>query len=66
MYRNGHPVENAVDCFITNIGMESFYVSCALRDCYSIWDKNHYTAHKAPYYTMSLKRWIWINGNALM
>jgi len=27
--------------------------------------ENPYTAHKAEYYSMSLKRLIWINGEAL-
>jgi len=25
----------------------------------------HHKAHKAEYYCMSLKRWLWINGEAL-
>jgi len=65
MYGNGVPVEKAVDCFIACIVLCSYYVSCALRDWYSIRDKNPYTAHKARYYSTSLKRWMWIKGNAL-
>jgi len=39
MYGNGVPIEKAVDCFMACIGMDSFYITCALRDWYSMWDK---------------------------
>jgi hypothetical protein len=38
---------------------------CSLRDWYTIWDKNPYTAHKARYYSTTLIRWMCINGKAL-
>jgi len=64
MYGNGVPIEIAVDCFIACIVLDSYYVSCAMKNLYCIWDKNPHTAHKARYYSMTLKRWMWINGNA--
>ena len=33
------PIEKAVDCFIACIVLDSYYVSCAMKDWYSIWDK---------------------------
>ena len=65
MYDNGVPMERAIDCFNACMGFISYYVSCAMKDWYSIWDKNPHMTHKAEYYSMSLKRWIWINGKAL-
>ena len=49
MYGNGVPVENAVDCFIVCIGLDSYYASCAMKDWYSIWDNQPYTSHFARY-----------------
>jgi len=65
MYSNGVPVECAIDCFNACRGLDSYYVPCAMNDWYSIWDKYSYKGHKAEYYSMSLKRWIWLNGGAL-
>jgi len=65
MYGSGVPIERDIDCFIAYIGLDSYDVSYAMKDRYSIWDKNPYRAHKAEYYSMSLKHWIWINGMAL-
>jgi len=62
-YGKGISIEKAVDYFIACI--EIVLYKCALRDWYSIWDKNPYTAHKEWYYSTTLKRWMWINGNAL-
>jgi len=62
LYGNGVPVERAIDCFNACMGLDSYYVSCAMRDWYFEWHKNPY---KAEYYSMSLKRWMWINGMAL-
>ena len=62
MYGNGVPIEKAIDYFIACIEMDSHYVSCAMRDWYSIWDN---AAHKTRYYSMASKRWMWINGNDL-
>jgi len=65
MYGNGVPVEKAIACFNACMDWDSCYVSCAMVDWYCTWDKNLHRAHKAEYYSMSLKRWIWINGKAL-
>jgi hypothetical protein len=59
MYGNGVPIEKAIDCFIICIGIDSYYVSCAMRDWYSIWDN---AAHETRYYSMASKRGFWING----
>jgi len=32
MYGNVFPVEKAVDCFIECIGLDSYYVTCAMKD----------------------------------
>jgi len=37
MYGNGVPVERAIDCFNTCMGLDSYYVSCAMNNWYSIW-----------------------------
>jgi len=65
VYGNGVPVERTVNCFNACIGLDSYFVSCAMNDWYSIWDKNPYKVHKAEYYSLSWKCWIWINGKAL-
>ena len=51
--------------FSAYIVLDSYYVSCAMKDWYSIWNNNPYAAHFARYYSMNLKRWMWINGKAL-
>ena len=61
IYGNCVHVERAIDCFNSCMGLDSYYVSCARNDWYSIWIKK---AHKAEY-SISLKRWIWIKGDAL-
>jgi len=66
MYDNGVPIEKALVCIIASIVLDSFYVSCPLRDRYSIWEKNLYTAHKARYFSTTLKRSMWVNGNAFL
>ena len=62
MYDNGVPIEKVVDCFIACVGLDSYYVSCAMKEWYSIWDK---AAYNAKYYSMVSKRWMGINGNDL-
>ena len=47
------------------LNSSSSYVSCAMKNWYSTWDKNPYIPHKAEYYSMSSKQWLWINGEAL-
>ena len=51
--------------FSAYIVLDSYYVSCAMKDWYSIWNNNPYTARFARYYSMTLKSWMWINGKAL-
>jgi len=65
MYGNGVPAACAVDCFNACMGLDRYYVSCSMNYWYSIWNNNPYEAHKAEYYSMSFKRWLWINGEAL-
>ena len=65
MYGNGVPAACAIDCFNACMTLDSYYVACTMNDWYCIWDNNPCKAHKAEYYSMSLKRWLWINGEAL-
>jgi len=58
-------VERAIDRFNGCVVFDNYYVSCVMKDWCFIWNKNPYKAHKAEYYSMSLKRRIWINGMAL-
>ena len=62
MYGNNVPVEKAVDCFVACVGIDSYYVSCALKDLYSTWDKRPSKTHLAQYFSMNLKRRMWFNG----
>jgi len=62
MYGNCIPVEKAVDCFIACVGIESYYVSCAVKDWYTTWDNIPHKTHFAKYYSMAYKRWMWLNG----
>ena len=65
MYGNAVPVISAINCFNACMGLDCYYVSRALKNWYSIWDNNPYKPHKAEYYSMSSKQWLWINGEAL-
>jgi len=67
MYGNAVPVTSAINCFNACMELDSAisYVSNAMKHCYSTWDKHHYRPHKAEYYSMSSKQWLWINGEAL-
>ena len=38
MYGNNVPVEKVVDCFVACVGIDSYYVSCAVKDLYNTWD----------------------------
>ena len=38
MYGNNVPVEKAVDCFVACVVINSYYVSCAVKDLYTTWD----------------------------
>ena len=39
MYGKGDPVEKAVDCSIVCIALDNYYVPCALKNWYYMWDK---------------------------
>jgi hypothetical protein len=58
MYGNGVLVETGVDCFVACIGLDSYYVLRAMKDWFSIWNNNPYTAHFSRYYSTTLKRWM--------
>jgi len=64
-YGNGVPVEKAVDCFVACIGIDCYYVSCAVKDWYYAWDHDPWKAHFAKYYSKTWKRWKWLNGKAV-
>jgi len=61
MYGNCVPVEKAVDCFVACIRIDCYYVSCAVKDWYSIWNSNPYKTHFPKYYSTTWKRWMWLN-----
>ena len=67
MYGNAVPVSRAINCFNACMELDSSnsYISSAMQNWYSVWDKNPYRPHKAEYYSMSSKQWLWINGEAL-
>jgi len=62
MYGNNVPVEKAVDCFVGCIGINSYYMSYALKDLYTTWDNFPSKTHFAQYFSLSFKRTIWMNG----
>ena len=37
MYGNGVPVISAINCFNACMGLDIYYVSCAMNNWYSIW-----------------------------
>ena len=55
--------KKGVDCFVACVGIDSYYVSCAVKDWYTTWDNLPHKAHFAKYYSMAYKRWIWLNGS---
>jgi len=61
IYGNRIPVEKAVDCFIACVGIDSHYVSCAVKDWYTTWDNLPHKTHFARY-SVAFKRWVWLNG----
>jgi len=61
MYGN-IPVEKAVDCFVACVGIDSYYVSCAVKDLYTTWDNLPSKTHLAQYFSMTFKRRMWLNG----
>jgi len=62
MYGNNIPVEKAVDCFVACVGINSYYVSCAVKDLYTTWDNLPSKTHLAQYFSMTSKRRMWLNG----
>ena len=62
MYGNGVPSNNVVKCFHACNGLNSSFVTRAIHNWYSIWNTNPHTKHKAQYYSVFFKRWLWING----
>jgi hypothetical protein len=62
MYGNNIPVEKAVDCFVACVGIDSYYVSCAVKDLYTSWDNLPTKTHLARYFSMTFKRRMWLNG----
>jgi len=65
MYGKAVPVERAMDCFNACMALDDYYVSCAMKESNSIWNKNPHLTQTPEYYSMSLKRWIRIDGNAI-
>ena len=64
MYGNCVPLKRAIASFNTCMDLDSYYLSCDM-DWYCTCDNNPHRSHKAEYYSMSLKRWMWINVKAL-
>jgi len=58
---NNIPVEKAVDCFVACVGIDSNYVSCAVKDLYTTWDNLPSKTHLAQYFSMTFKRSMWLN-----
>jgi hypothetical protein len=61
-YGNNVPVEKAVDCFVACVGINSYYVSCAVKDLYTTWDSIPSKTHFAHYFSMTFKSTMWLNG----
>jgi len=62
MYGNNIPVEKAVDCFVACVGINSYYVSCAVKDLYTKWENLPSKTRLAQYFSMTFKRSMWLNG----
>jgi len=62
MYGNNDPVEKAVDCFVAYVEIDSYYVSCSVKDWYTTCDNLPHKTHLARYYSVAFKRWMWLNG----
>ena len=58
-------MKKAVDCFVACIGIDLYFASSTMKNCYAAWDNHPYTAHFAKYYDVALKRWTWLNGKIL-
>jgi len=67
MYSIAVPVINPIKCInaCMELDISSSLVSSAMKNWYSTWAKNSYKPHKAEYYSMSSKQWLWKNGEAL-
>ena len=53
MYGNNVPVEKDVDYFVACVGIDSYYVSCPVKDWYSTWNNLPYNTHYARYYSVT-------------
>jgi hypothetical protein len=62
MYGNNVTVEKVVDCFAACVGIDSYYVSCAVKDFYTTWDNLPSKTHFAQYFSMTFKRKMLLNG----
>jgi len=61
MYGNCVPLHTALDCFIACVKTYSYFITVAMQEFYYLWNKYPTRKHKAQYYSITLKRWIWIN-----
>ena len=59
MYGNNVPLEKAVDCFVACVGIDSYYMSCAVKDLYTTWDNLPSKTHFAQYFSMTFKSTMW-------
>ena len=48
--------------FVACVGIDSYYVSCAVKDLYTSWDNLPTKTHLARYFSMTFKRRMWLNG----
>jgi len=62
MYGINVPVEKAVDGYVACVGKDSYYVSCAVKDCYTTWNNLPHKTHFARYYSVAFKTWMCLNG----
>jgi len=51
-----------VNSFVACVGIDSFYVTCAVKDWYTTCDNLPYKTHSARYYSVTFKRLMWLNG----
>jgi len=65
MFGNCVPLHKALDCFIACVNKYSYFITVTMQEFYYLWNKYPTQKHKAQYYSINLKRWIWINGTYL-
>ena len=51
-----------MDYFVACVEIDSYYVSCAVKDWYSTWNNLPYKTHFARYYSVTFKRRMWLYG----